>query len=99
VNLEPLDEYLARLEMRPDVKASQQRLTAAQENTTVARGANLPSLDLNANRYLERSGYLRDATNLRDSDWDGDCADGADLCRRPAAIQGARAVSQRTGPS
>jgi outer membrane protein len=73
-NLEPLDEYLARLEMRPDVKASQQRLTAAQENTTVARGANLPSLDLNANRYLERSGYLRDATNLRDSDWDVEIA-------------------------
>lgn len=74
VNLEPLDEYLARLEMRPDVKASQQRLTAAQENTTVARGANLPSLDLNANRYLERTGYLRDATNLRDSDWDVEIA-------------------------
>jgi len=74
VNLEPLDEYLARLEMRPDVKASQQRLTAAQENTTVARGANLPSLDLNANRYLDRTGYLRDATNLRDSTWDVEVA-------------------------
>ena len=63
-NLEPLDEYLARLELRPDVKASQQRLSAAQENTTVARGAHLPSLDLNANRYLERTG------NLKDSNWD-----------------------------
>ncbi|WP_372522520.1 TolC family protein [Sulfuricaulis sp.] len=62
--LEPLDDYLAQLEMRPDVKASQQRLSAAQENTTVARGANLPSLDLNANRYLERTG------NLKDSNWD-----------------------------
>ena len=63
-NLEPLDEYLARLELRPDVKASQQRLSAAQENTKVARGARLPSLDLNANRYLERTG------NLKDSNWD-----------------------------
>jgi outer membrane protein len=62
--LEPLDEYLARLELRPDVKASQQRLSAAQENTKVARGAHLPSLDLNANRYLERTG------NLKDSNWD-----------------------------
>jgi outer membrane protein TolC len=62
--LEPLDDYLARLEMRPDVIASQQRLSAAQENTTVARGANRPSLDLNANRYLERTG------NLKDSTWD-----------------------------
>ena len=64
LHLEPLDAYLARLEMRPDVKASRQRLSAAQENTTMARGAHLPSLDLNANRYLERTG------NLRDSAWD-----------------------------
>ena len=63
-NLEPLDDYLARLELRPDVIASQQRLSAAHENTKVARGAHLPSLDLNANRYLERTG------NLRGSTWD-----------------------------
>jgi len=63
-NLEPLDDYLARLELRPDVSASRQRLSAAQENTKVARGAHLPSLDLNANRYLERTG------NLRGSTWD-----------------------------
>lgn len=63
-NLEPLDDYLARLEQRPDVIASRQRLSAAQENTKVARGAHLPSLDLNANRYLERTG------NLKDSSWD-----------------------------
>ncbi len=56
--LEPIDAYLARLTLRPDVKATRQRLTAAQENVTVARGAHLPSLDLNANRYLERTGSL-----------------------------------------
>ncbi len=61
-NVEPLDEYLARLALRPDVKASRQRLTAAQENVSVARGANLPSVDLNANRYLERTGSLKDVT-------------------------------------
>ena len=64
VNLEPLDDYLARLELRPDVIAGRQRLSAARENTKVARGAHLPSLDLNANRYLERTG------NLKDSTWD-----------------------------
>ena len=53
-----LDEHLARLELRPDVKAVRQRLTAAQENVAVARGAHLPSLDLVANRYLERTGSL-----------------------------------------
>lgn len=63
-NLDTLDAYLARLELRPDVKAAQQRLTAAQENITVARGARQPSLDLNANRYLERKGSLENV------DWD-----------------------------
>jgi outer membrane protein len=62
--LDPLDTYLARLELRPDVKAAQQRLVAAQENISVARGARQPSLDLNANRYLERKGSLEDV------DWD-----------------------------
>ena len=60
----PLDGYLARLALRPDVKAAQQRQAAAHENISVARGAHLPSLDLNANRYLERSG------NLENVDWD-----------------------------
>ena len=62
--VEPVDEYLSRLALRPDVKANQRRLTAAQENVSVARGANLPSVDLNANRYLNRTG------SLRDSEWD-----------------------------
>jgi len=53
-----LDAALARLASRPDVKAAQKRLAAAQENVSVARGAHLPSLDLNANRYLERTGAL-----------------------------------------
>lgn len=56
----PLDRYLARVHLRPDVKAAQQRLAAAQENVRVVRGEHLPSLDLNANRYLERSGILED---------------------------------------
>lgn len=55
-----LDRYLARLSLRPDVKAAQQRLAAAQEYVRVVRGEHLPSLDLNANRYLERSGVLAD---------------------------------------
>jgi outer membrane protein len=61
-SVEPVDEYLARLALRPDVKASRQRLTAAQESVSVARGAHLPSVDLNANRYLERTGNLKDVT-------------------------------------
>ena len=56
--LDTLDVYLARATLRPDVKAAQQRQSAAHENIGVARGAHLPSLDLNANRYLERIGIL-----------------------------------------
>ena len=57
-DLGALDTHLQRLALRPDVKAAQRRLTAARENISVARGAHLPSLDLNANRYLERTGSL-----------------------------------------
>lgn len=62
--VETLDVYLDRLAVRPDLRAAQQRLTAAQENVAVVRGEHLPSLDLSANRYLERVG------NLENVDWD-----------------------------
>jgi outer membrane protein len=62
--VEPMDLYLGRLVLRPDVQAGQQRVTAAQENVAVQRGAYLPSIDLNANRYLNRTGLLHD------SEWD-----------------------------
>jgi outer membrane protein len=62
--VEPLEGYLARRELRPDVKAARQRVVAAQESVTVARNAHLPSLDLTANRYFERSGSLSEV------DWD-----------------------------
>jgi outer membrane protein len=64
INLAPQIAYLSRVPLRPDVKASQRRVTAAQENMSVAKGAKLPTVDLTANRYLDRSG------NLRDSTWD-----------------------------
>ncbi len=60
--LEPLTEYLARVEIRPDVQAGKKRLSAGQENVAVARGAHLPSLDLNANYYLDRPGNLKEVT-------------------------------------
>ncbi|HKQ30902.1 MAG TPA: TolC family protein [Burkholderiales bacterium] len=56
--LEPLDTYLVGRERRPDVKAAQQRFEAARESVTVARNAHIPSLDVVANRYLERTGSL-----------------------------------------
>lgn len=56
--LEPLPAYLAGILQRPDVHAAQQRLVAASEGIAIARGEHYPSLDLNANYYLERPGYL-----------------------------------------
>jgi len=61
---EPLETALTRLAMRPDIRASQKRLTAAQEGVAVAKGAHLPSIDLNGNYYLDRPGALKDV------DWD-----------------------------
>jgi outer membrane protein len=58
--LDPINDYLARIELRPDVQASRQRLTAARENVTSAKGAHLPSLDLNGNYYFDRPGALKD---------------------------------------
>ena len=62
--LDPLQSYLEGIGHRPDVLAAQQRLHAAAEGMRVARGGHLPSLDLNANYYLERPGYLNE------SEWD-----------------------------
>ena len=59
--LEPLQTYLDRIQDRPDVHSAQQRLVAAFEGMAIARGEHLPTLDLNANYYLERPGYLNDS--------------------------------------
>jgi len=62
--IDSLDVYLGRLASRPDVIVAEGRLKAAQESISVARGDHWPSLDLSANRYLERSG------NLEFVEWD-----------------------------
>ncbi len=50
----PLSEYLHALETRPDIVAGKQRLDAAEEAVTVARGGHLPTADLLGNYYLLR---------------------------------------------
>lgn len=62
VQVEVVETFLAGIDERPDIKASKQRYTAAQESVGVARGAHLPSVDLNGNYYLDRPGYLKDIT-------------------------------------
>jgi len=63
-DLNAMDNYLAGIAERPDVKAAEQRYTAAKENINVAQGAHLPTLDLNGNYYLDRP------ANLNDINWD-----------------------------
>lgn len=63
--IEPLSDYLGRIDERPDIRASEQRFTAADENVAIARGARLPSVDLSGNYYLDRSGGV-----LGDVTWD-----------------------------
>lgn len=63
--VEPLSDYLGNIDERPDLRASQQRLAAADENVAIARGARLPSVDLTGNYYLARSGGL-----IGDVSWD-----------------------------
>lgn len=62
--LDPLADFLAGIESRPDVQASRQRLAASRENVSVAQGAHRPSLDLNGNYYFDRP------ENLKDINWD-----------------------------
>lgn len=66
--LPPLEQYLARVALRPDVQAERQRLTAARESVEIAKGARLPSVDLKGNYYLERP------DNRSGVDWDVEVA-------------------------
>ena len=59
--LKPLDEYLSKIEQRPDVTSARERVEAAEEEVKIARGGHWPSLDLLGNYYVHRSeGYLSD---------------------------------------
>ena len=56
-----LDQYLVRLEARPDIKSAGEKVSAAKEGVSIARGGHWPSLDLSGNYYLERpDGFLQD---------------------------------------
>ncbi|HEX4923113.1 MAG TPA: TolC family protein [Bdellovibrionales bacterium] len=56
-----IDEYLARVDERPDVKAAKERVSAAEEEVSIARGGHWPSLDVVGNYYLKRpEGFLSD---------------------------------------
>lgn len=53
-----IDEYVAHIEERPDVKAQRDQLEAVEKNVTLARGNHLPAIDVAANYYFKRPGIL-----------------------------------------
>jgi outer membrane protein len=56
-----LEDYLAHIEERPDIKSAREQIEATQEEIKMARGGHWPSLDLLGNYYVQRSeGYLSD---------------------------------------
>lgn len=56
----PLEEYLSRVDFRPDIRSARSRLGFANEEVRIARGGHLPSVDLNGNYYFVRNGALKD---------------------------------------
>lgn len=56
----PLGAYLAALAERPDLKAAEMQSEIAAAKKGVARASLLPSVDMEANYYPYRTGYLED---------------------------------------
>lgn len=55
-SLLPLNQYLERIEERPDVQSAKARSQASEEDVSIARGGHWPSADATANYYLQRPG-------------------------------------------
>ena len=56
-----LQDYLQKLNDRPDIQANQQLSRVAERNISIARGGHLPSVDLTGNYYFDRTGILATA--------------------------------------
>jgi len=60
IQLRKLEEYLARIDLRPDVQASSEQYQATEDEVWISRGAHLPSAEVAGNYYLARPGFLSD---------------------------------------
>lgn len=52
--LRPLEEYLGRIEERPDYKSAKDLAAASKEGVSIAKGGHWPSADLIGNYYFQR---------------------------------------------
>ena len=55
-----LDTYLGRVDSRPDVQGDTQRAKAADDGIPIARSGHFPTLGVQGDYYLERTGALKD---------------------------------------
>jgi outer membrane protein len=53
-----LDEYLRKIQTRPDLLAARQQVRLADKQIAIAKGGHYPNLDLIGNYYLARTGIL-----------------------------------------
>lgn len=59
--VKPVEEYLNRIEERPDIKVAKENFEAADEEVSIAKGGHWPTLDFLGNYYVKRpEGYLAD---------------------------------------
>lgn len=57
--LAPLESFVGRIDLRPDIRSLAQSAKAAEESVSIARGGHLPSIDLSGNYYFARPGVLQ----------------------------------------
>lgn len=51
-----INYYLTKIDQRPDIKSLQRQVKSSSELTKATKGSRLPSVDLNGNYYVDRSG-------------------------------------------
>lgn len=61
----PLNQYLAFIEVHPEVKAKQAAARVAKQGVSIARAEHFPGLEITTNYYLKREGWLQ-----TDINWD-----------------------------
>ena len=60
ISLLPVGHYVAKIDRRPDVRGADLKFKAAGDAVKIAREAHYPTVDLNGNYYLQRTGALQD---------------------------------------
>lgn len=60
--IEPIENWLQKIEQRPDVQQASHSYEAANLSVWSLRGAHLPSADLGANYYFQRPGFVSNVT-------------------------------------